>query len=653
MTIATLLPNGRQQFVDANGTPLVGGSVYFYIPNTGTLKNTYTSATAGTPNTNPVILDSIGSAAIYGTGGYRQVVLDSLGNTIWDNLTQDVMGLFTPQTSTTDGTAYIGYLQPGGVARSLYSKLLDYSFSVKDFGATGDGATDDTTAIQNALNHLNSAGGTLYFPAGSYRITSALSVTFTYTTVTSILRPSIRGDGPGNTQILWDGVNDPTVFMLTIQRTENADGQGLHAHSSIEGIAFLPISSGKNQYVSGLKLAKWAYLHVSDIWCHRLGYGLWLDQVLSSQFDSLVMRFNNYGIWSIGAPSSSLSAVYNNNALTFTGCIMGANLLGGLSSIDGNLIYVGGTIEANGLGGTSGSGFGAKFQNTSTSGSVVCKFDGTYFEANGTSGDLGSNASTADIWIIHSDASNNLTYSINDCIFNRVASTYAPIGVYVNRTASTAYVLNILGNNFQDYGGYTPSANRKYVSLVDGGGGVNNITVNDAGNYYNQSIEQPNYLINTGVAYHQGCGYRPGAIVYPSVQQSIPDTTTTPIVFSTAIYNFYSIWEGVTHPERLTVPQNVGYVRLSGNIRYAITSTDAADFVLLLQKNGSATFNGNPRVVLQSGPTATRYEMQVISPILPVSAGDYFTLCVSQATGGALNTDATFTSQWFSMEIIG
>jgi parallel beta-helix repeat protein len=42
------------------------------------------------------------------------------------------------------------------------------SFNVKDYGATGDGTTDDTTAVQNAINAAQVSGGTVYFPQGTY-----------------------------------------------------------------------------------------------------------------------------------------------------------------------------------------------------------------------------------------------------------------------------------------------------------------------------------------------------------------------------------------------------------------------------------------------------------------------------------------------------
>ena len=56
-------------------------------------------------------------------------------------------------------------------ARNLSNRSTDF-VSVKDYGAVGDGVTDDTAAIQAALN----VGGEVFFPPGTYKISDSLDV---------------------------------------------------------------------------------------------------------------------------------------------------------------------------------------------------------------------------------------------------------------------------------------------------------------------------------------------------------------------------------------------------------------------------------------------------------------------------------------------
>ena len=101
----------------------------------------------------------------------------------------------------------------GAINRPFNLKLAE-TISVKDFGATGDGTTDDTTAIQNAINAvIAQGGGTLFFPAGTYLINATLTVPGAVI---------LKGAGPGSnslptfaavTKILWNGGSSPMVIM--------------------------------------------------------------------------------------------------------------------------------------------------------------------------------------------------------------------------------------------------------------------------------------------------------------------------------------------------------------------------------------------------------------------------------------------------------
>ncbi len=85
----------------------------------------------------------------------------------------------------------------------------------RDFGATGDGVTDDTAQIQRALDSIginNEPGrgqppAVLYFPAGTYRITAGLQFF-------SRLGASVLGEDPANTTILWDGPTNGVMLWL-------------------------------------------------------------------------------------------------------------------------------------------------------------------------------------------------------------------------------------------------------------------------------------------------------------------------------------------------------------------------------------------------------------------------------------------------------
>ena len=77
--MAGLTPSPKQQIFGTDGLPLVGGKIFTYAAGTSTPIATYTDYTAGTANTNPIILDSLGQANIWliNTTAYKFVVKDA------------------------------------------------------------------------------------------------------------------------------------------------------------------------------------------------------------------------------------------------------------------------------------------------------------------------------------------------------------------------------------------------------------------------------------------------------------------------------------------------------------------------------------------------------------------------------------------------
>jgi hypothetical protein len=171
---------GWQFFAD-NGRPLAGGFIYTYAAGTTTPLDTYTDRTGNTANANPIELDSAGRtpSQIWSTEGllYKYVVKTSVGVEIrsWDNIGGSVVASdLATNLAASSGSSLIGFLQAGtgAVATTVQAKLRE-SISVKDFGATGDGVTNDTAAFVAASAAITANdGGHLIIPAGTYIVGS-------------------------------------------------------------------------------------------------------------------------------------------------------------------------------------------------------------------------------------------------------------------------------------------------------------------------------------------------------------------------------------------------------------------------------------------------------------------------------------------------
>ncbi|KHD34367.1 hypothetical protein NL50_17425 [Clostridium acetobutylicum] len=118
-----------------------------------------------------------------------------------------------------DNVNNISYTALGNRLDTHSTRLIDISVNIKTFGAVGDGSTDDTQAIQNALDSLTN-GGNVLVPRGTYIISSDLKI----------------GD---NTTLLGAGINVSIIKRLSgtgtngcLLKNKNCVGYGGHDNST-------------------------------------------------------------------------------------------------------------------------------------------------------------------------------------------------------------------------------------------------------------------------------------------------------------------------------------------------------------------------------------------------------------------------------------
>ena len=120
---------------------------------------------------------------------------------------------YTVQTGPTSGDP---------VTQTLQAKLDNFA-SVLDFGATGDGVTDDTDAINRALFQLfcrqsnTTIRRSLYFPGGTYRITNSIKVP---------PFAKLYGDGPDSAILEMDVSSDSSYGSYVLQTADSLQQVG-------------------------------------------------------------------------------------------------------------------------------------------------------------------------------------------------------------------------------------------------------------------------------------------------------------------------------------------------------------------------------------------------------------------------------------------
>ena len=103
------------------------------------------------------------------------------------------------------------------VSASLVAERINdpYVVNVKNYGAKGDGTTNDSDAITAAINDIKTTGGTVFFPKGTYIILSQITLP------SNVTIKGIKGESIIKASSSWDSTNTSLAFdsMIKLEYT--------------------------------------------------------------------------------------------------------------------------------------------------------------------------------------------------------------------------------------------------------------------------------------------------------------------------------------------------------------------------------------------------------------------------------------------------
>lgn len=257
---------------------------------------------------------------------------------------------YTSLTSVPADQMIYKYPAPLAVSMSQADKNAE-RLSVKDFGAKGDGNTDDTAAIQAAINYASvefQDSRTVFFPKGIYQLSSGLvlnplchsltlegegehsrirngtATSFTMLSWSSLPTDSVATSRQRITNLCFDGnaavgngscIDTAHVSMLTVENITflniSTTGIGLYLNGHSDGVTYSHEGDVRNIRVisktgfAGIACSKtFSDSIVDGYWCEGqfgLGYCLYLaDYSASNQFSRMHISNARYSVAYVG-----------------------------------------------------------------------------------------------------------------------------------------------------------------------------------------------------------------------------------------------------------------------------------------------------------------------------------------------------------------
>jgi hypothetical protein len=233
--------------------------------------------------------------------------------------------------ATDRASKVLGFDANGAIQAVTASALTPEYKSVTDFGAVGDGVTDDTAALQGALD----SNALVIMPAGKYRTTSNLVIDpirnrncgFIGSVSPSIYPATQQTGGPAwdgtkECQIFYDGSTGSTTAVIAISAEAVGTEPSSTFENSIWGVRFENITfNGNDKAKYGFYAARLQQPYVTNCVARQCeGDGWYINGTYSGMFQNIIARSNGGRGISIGAAGQDLSWTTNNkvNGVSFS-----------------------------------------------------------------------------------------------------------------------------------------------------------------------------------------------------------------------------------------------------------------------------------------------------------------------------------------------
>ncbi|MGO8868539.1 MAG: hypothetical protein ACLQME_18785 [Alphaproteobacteria bacterium] len=226
----------------------------------------------------------------------------------------------------------IDYTYPGGSQRTLQSRLQD-RVSVMDFGAKCDGSTNDTTAIQNALNAVASNGGEVNLPSNVKCLATNVSVPSSVTL--DCQGSALSSSGTGNAPLFLNGINYTTIRNCWLYGYNAINVAGNTTEITFERLFLLPTNAG----VSVTTTSDFERVGWYDVSFFRGNYGIYFVPGSGSTLAYIEKQF----LYNPKFENQAISAIYlDGSNVTYSNTAGGDWLIsGGILDLTGqNGIYI-------------------------------------------------------------------------------------------------------------------------------------------------------------------------------------------------------------------------------------------------------------------------------------------------------------------------